>query len=185
MSTRIATRNITAVGVDSNVLSYLVEALASEYDPSVDHSSLKSERIAIVRMYFYKALSYYVTSTVRFEYQRIRSTVRRDLHDRLCQFLLLDPWSLNQTAHHKRTSDLLAHHNDRDDCSIVAEAESMGLQALLTCDGDLITHLGPLTSVVIIRPSDYWKSIGIRPGVRPLIAPALSNPLSTLNWWRV
>ena len=173
------------VGIDSNVLSYLVEPLDSRYDPSMDHSSLKPERIAIVRIYFYKGLSYYVTPTVRLEYQRIRNTVRRDLHDRLCQFLLLDPWSLNQTAAHKRTSDLLTNHSDLDDCSIVAEAELMGLQALITCDGDLITHLRPLTNVLIIRPSDYWKSIGIQSGGKPVIAPASSNPLSTLNWWRV
>lgn len=173
------------MGIDSNALTYLVEALAPTYDPSLDHSPLKPERIAVVRIYFYKGDTYNVTPTVRSEYLRIRNSTSKDLHDRLCQFLLLDPWNLNQTAVHNRASALQAHHSDPDDCSIVAEAEFMGLQALLTCDSALITHLSPRTNVHIIRPSDYWNSLGIRPGNQPIVAPAPSNPLSALNWWRI
>jgi hypothetical protein len=173
------------VGVDSNALSYLVGALASTYDPSLDQSALNPERIAIVRIYFYKGSPYCVTPTVRAEYQRIGETISRDSHDRLCQFLLLDPWSLNQVLVDNRTSVLLANHSDPDDCSIIAEAELMGLQVLLTCDSDMTKHLRPLTSLLIMKPSDYWNSLGIQPGVQPAIVPAPSNPLSTLNWWRI
>jgi len=46
------------IGLDSNSLTYLVEALDPTYDLSIDHSPLKPERIAIVRIYFYKGVAY-------------------------------------------------------------------------------------------------------------------------------
>lgn len=173
------------IAIDSNVLTYLVDALDENYDPSLDRSHLMPERVALVRIYFYCGQPYYVPPTVQKEYQRISNSIKQQAHDRLHQILLLDSGNFNQTAVQYRASMLLNSHNDIDDCTIVAESEFMKMEVLLTSDEDLLTRLARIASIQIVKPSDFLIGLNIQSNIKPMIAPAPSNPFSNLSWWRI
>ena len=144
--------------VDSNTLTYLLDAIAVEdYDPATDISGLADERRAMVWCYFYGNCSPWVSPTVQREYNRITAPEKRERHDRWTKYLLQDK-SLTTPQHllEERAEELLLRHGDIDDCRVVAETEAAGLRVLLSVDRDLRVHLQPHTSVRILRPTDFW-----------------------------
>lgn len=48
------------IGIDSNCLTYIVDALDLAYNPGEDNPSLAIEKISILRLFLYKGLVYYV-----------------------------------------------------------------------------------------------------------------------------
>ena len=68
--------------VDSNTLTYLLEALRDDYDPALDRSALVQERVAMVRCYFYGDCSFWVAPTAQIEYAKIKNEAWRKVHDR-------------------------------------------------------------------------------------------------------
>src|ERR1035437_10117329 len=68
--------------VDSNVLTYLVEALTDEeFDPASDGSGIAAESQAMVWCVFHGKCSPWVSPTVRSEYDRIAKPEKRERHD--------------------------------------------------------------------------------------------------------
>lgn len=174
------------VGIDSNALTYLIEAMRPGYDPASDPSGLAPERLAMIRVFLYGARGLHLTPMVTREYEAIRNDERQAAHARAACILLVEgSWQLDDEAVTARASDLRRHHDQPDDCRVVAESEAMGLTHLLTCDGDLIDKLGPAASVTVERPTGYWARLGVKPGARPIWSPHGSNPLSAVSWWRV
>ncbi len=174
------------VGIDSNALTYLIEAMRPGYDPARDPSGLGPERIAMIRVFLYGARGLHLTPMVAVEYQAIRNDEKRAAHARAACILLLDgPWRLDEEAVAARVAELRRRHGSLKDCRVVAESEATRITHLLTCDGDLIDNLRNLASVKIERPTEYWARLSVRPGARPIWSPHDSNPLSLVSWWRV
>jgi hypothetical protein len=174
------------VGIDSNALTYLIDAMRPGYDPASDASGLAQERIAMIRVFLYGARALYLTPTVATEYEAIRSDEKRAAHARAACILLVEgSWQLDDEAVVRRASELRRHHDRPGDCRIVAESELTGLTHCLTCDGDLIDRLGAVATVKIERPTEYWARLGVKPGARPIWSPCGSNPLSAVSWWRL
>jgi hypothetical protein len=172
--------------IDSNVLTYFLEAFQDGYDPGQDVSGLANERVAAVRCFFYGERPFWVGPTVKRECARIRNISWADLHLRIPLTLLQDmaPETPEKDLE-ARAIDLKVHHPSHDDCRVVAEAEAIGLSVLLTCDQDLIGRLGPRSRVSMLRPSQFWDSLGIRRGAQPLLRPRAEHPLATKTWWRL
>ena len=172
--------------VDSNTLTYLLEALTEDYDPALDHSALVHERVAMIRCYFYGDCSFWVTPTSQFEYAKIKNEAKRKLHDRWTKFMLQDmPLRTPLALLDRRTAELQLHHQGENDCRVVAETEFSGVDTLLSCDKDLIARLRNHARVRILRPSEFWTSLGIGPGAQPVVQPARDNPLADRSWWRL
>lgn len=177
------------IAIDSNALTYLIEAIAPDYDPSTDKSDVALERIAMIRSYLYCDCFFQVLPTVAYEYSRISKEEWRLTHERVSNVLLLDDFSEldeDEEAIRLRAKDLFIHHPKEKDCQIAAEAEAAGVAVLLTYDKDLIGRLGPIVKgLSIMRPTDFLAKLGIGSGAKPIRLPSSSNPLYSKNWWRL
>ena len=84
-----------------------------------------------------------------------------------------------------RAEALSLHHSGANDCRILAEAEEIGLDILLTYDADFCKRLTGRSKVVaLLRPSLYWSKLAIVRGAQPITIPHHSNPLSDKTWWQ-
>lgn len=52
------------VAIDSNYLTYMLEAITPGYDPASDASGLAADRVAILRCYLYKGTVFRVLPTI-------------------------------------------------------------------------------------------------------------------------
>lgn len=174
------------IGIDSNILTLLIEAVDPAYDPSADSLQLADEKKAILRIFLYKGIAYCVGPTVETEYKKIKDNFRLQSHVSFCNTLLHSGlWYLNDSTIKRRSVSLGTYHNGEKDCYILAEAEEMHLDVLLTNDNDFLKHLGPVSkSVKIVRPSHFWTSLSVSKGTAPDWMPADSNPLQQKTWWR-
>lgn len=173
------------IGIDSNTLTLLIEAVDPVYDPSADSLQLAEEKKALLRAFLYKGIAYHVGPTVEAEYKRIRNNVKYQAHVSFCAVLLLEgPWQLDSSSIKQRAQALSGYHSGQKDCYILAEAEEMRLDALLTNDNGFLKHLGPVSkSLTVVRPSQFWASLGVPKGVAAAWCPSDSNPLLQKTWW--
>jgi hypothetical protein len=175
--------NDARVALDSNCLSYLIDALSQGHEPTQD-DPLREQRLALVRIMLYDEWGLYVTPMTVIECERIRSLARAQLHDSWLSSIFSELQPLDRPAIEARTLELLAHHPDADDCRVVAECEGAGIRVLLTYDYDLIENLGSRTSVRLLRPVEYWTDLKVERGAAPQSMPAHGNPLASAIWWR-
>ncbi|SEP44046.1 hypothetical protein SAMN05216316_3164 [Nitrosovibrio sp. Nv6] len=76
-------------------------------------------------------------------------------------------------------------HPEPSDCRILAEAEELQLEFVLTYDHDFEKRLSKVSSISkLIKPSSYWSSLDIPRGAKPKTVPHHTNPLSEQTWWR-
>lgn len=177
---------MTLVAVDSNALTYLIEATEPGYDPARDDPTLARERVSMLRIFFYADCDMWVSPTVKHEIRMIADWYRNARHDRFVGFLLLDqPVHADPERIDARVQLLLTFHPKKLDCRILAEAESMDLDALLSFDPQFVRRVRHNSRVRVVRPSEFWSSLGIAPGARPVRKPAAANPLSRVDWWRM
>jgi hypothetical protein len=176
----------TTVAIDSNALTYFVEAIEPSYHPSTDDPTLAVERLAMIRSYLYRAIGLWVMPTVVVEYNRIRDPARHFQHKSNARVLLLDhPVGASAGFLAGRAKELGAHHKGAADTYVVAEAEAAGVPVLLTRDDDLINDLQPHTSLLLQYPSAFWASLGVPAGATPYLTPSPPNPLAFVSWWRI
>ena len=169
------------VGLDSQCLSYLLDALAGVDEPT---DRLAEERKALIRIWFYTAGTFDVSETVVSECAAIGAPDRRALHEQLIQFRLQEGSVRDPVAVEKRIVSLRQSHATPNDCRVLAEAEDLELCALLTYDRDFRRRLSPMSDVSLMMPSVYWNQLGIPRGALPPQTPHPTNPLSTQFWWR-
>jgi hypothetical protein len=177
----------TFAAVDSNALTYLVNAIGVEsYDPAQDSSGLADERIAMSRLFMYGDCRLWVPPVVRIETADIPAGELRDAQNRMTWYQLLDHDSgVSEAVIQQRVEQLLQHHNAVNDCRVVAETEAMELSYVVTRDDKLHRRLQTHTPVQIVRPSELWTSLDIRCAPPHAMVPAPDNPLSAHHWWRL
>jgi len=171
-----------SVGLDTQCLTYLIDAMQAVEEPT---DTLAEERKALIRIFFYTPGTFYVSETVLDEVARIRGTDRRALHDNYVLVLFNDPPIVDQVTVNVRVEHLLGVHPHKNDCRILAEAEDLGLNVLLSYDRRFLSRLGKYSnSVDLCEPSRYWRSLDICRGAKPKWAPHPKNPLSKQDWWK-
>ena len=174
------------IGIDSNALTYLIDSTEPGYDPANDEPRLAVERVAMLRIFFYADLDFWVSPTVKVEYNKILDEYRNIRHGRFTDFLLLDqPIEVDEDRLKARVCKLLANHSGETDCRVLAEVEALGLDTLLSFDSRFARRVQPLTRVKLTRPSDFWSSLGIASGASPVRRPVRANPLSQVTWWHM
>lgn len=173
--------NTITIGIDSQCLSYLIDAIQGIKKPT---GSLAPEKTALYRIYLYTPGTLFVTETVINECAAIRDEARKELHDSYIG-VLFDEAQIQQLENVElRAKKLEAHHNGKNDCRILAESEDANFNVLLTYDNDFLTHLqGVSQEVKICRPTEYWNQLNISHGANPDKRPSNSNPLSNNKWW--
>jgi predicted nucleic acid-binding protein len=176
--------NYPHVGLDSNCLSYLLDSIANIEEPT---GQLANEKIALLRSWFYKpgAFPFILTETVISEVARIRDIERHKFHESFIQSLFLDYPVSNLTAVQARTAEFTKDHCGLSDCRILAEAEELELDIVLTYDHDFLKNLSTTSDTTkLMKPSSYWASLSITKGATPVTVPHHTNPLSEQSWWR-
>lgn len=178
---------IYSAAIDSNLLTYLIEALKPGYDPKDDKSNIAPHRLAILRIYFYSKQPLYITPTVQHEYSEIRMKEWKKEHESAHNILLLD---LNPLPDSKLVSFETAYysrfHKEKLDCKIVAEAEVAGIDYFLTSDEKLYKNLRCHSkSLKIMKADEFWVEVLTIPkGTDPRLAPHPKNPLYEKSWWK-
>lgn len=172
------------VCIDSNAMTYLVDAIMNGGRPS---GNVSDEKIALLRSYLYREDTLYISPTVKEEYEKIKDGIKRQNHKGIADIILGDVSPPDRTLIDSRTSEYSSYHKgekNKKDCKILAEAELSGSEILLTYDQTLLKNLkGKTHKIKIYEPSEYWNNIGIANGCKPVRAPHTSNPLSQETWW--
>ena len=172
------------VGLDSNIVTYLAEAMATGYDPEDDpDANLAQQRIAALRVFLHVG-GLYVPPTAVLEIAGIRDAAKRQYHEMVQSALLIELTDLDKSAIEHRTAAFLSLHPDEADCRILAESEAAGLSHLLTNDGRFADRLNEATEMTILTPTALWAQLDIPTGHRPRWEPAPANPLAQQEWWR-
>ena len=169
------------IGVDSQCLSYVIDAFSSVAAPT---DSLAAQKLALVRLYFYLPGTLWVTPTVTAECAQIRNVDRAELHAGFIRTLFGEMPVRDSTAVSLRAAELGQFHTGSNDCLIVSEAEQVGHLVLLSFDSTLVRRLAPRTAMKLSEPSDYWNGLSIPRGAKPDKVPHPTNPLSAEEWWR-
>jgi hypothetical protein len=169
------------IGLDSQCLSYLLDGIAGISEP-ID--SLAEEKKALLRSWFYKPGTFILTETVISEVSKIRNIDRREFHESFIRTLFLDYPVRNLTAVQARAAQFEVSHPEPSDCRILAEAEELRLDFMLTYDHNFWKRLSNASSTMkLIKPSAYWTTLGIAKGAKPVTVPHHTNPLSQQSWW--
>jgi predicted nucleic acid-binding protein len=169
------------VCVDSNAMTYLVEAMTNGGCPAGD---VAAEKIALLRIYLYRNDILYLSKTVELEYLRIKNETRKLHHKQIADVLLGEIPPVDSSAVETRAAEYLVHHGKQEDCRVLSECELGGGDVLLTYDQDFLKRLrGKTKKIKLYAPSEYWSALGIPQGTRPVTSPHPTNPLSREVWW--
>lgn len=135
--------------------------------------------MALLRSWFYPAGTFILTETVVSEVANIPSAERRELHEGFIRTLFLDYPVRDADAIHARARQFQSKHPKVNDCRILAEAEELGLDVLLTYDHSFWKRLRNSSATTsLMKPLDYWASLGVPHGVQPRTVPHQTNPLA-------
>ena len=174
------------IAIDSNALTYLINAMVPDYDPLNDMPLNKEERQAMLRIYLYQGIPFYILPQVMNEYDAISIYDWRNLHKSTVGTLLIEFRITNQKHEiDKRRNEFLKYHNKYKDCQLTAEAERAGMDLLLTKDIGLKKNLSGIATIRIMYTSEYWASLNLQSNIKPQLAPAESNPLFGKTWWQI
>ena len=171
-------------GIDNNVLNYLFEAMHTGQIPAAA-ADVAEQQVTSLRLFLWTS-DLVVGRVVSFEAAQARDAQRRALlHSIIASNLAecevpeqdLQRWQVRAAA--------LAAPHPRGllDCLLVAEAEIVGADTLLTFDTRMINRLTRHTPVKLIAPATRWRQLGIPRGTPPIWQPASSNPLSAEPFW--
>jgi len=169
------------IGIDSNCLSYLINAASSE---ARAETATSEEGVALVRIWFYGTERLHVTETVAAECSEIKDPGKKAIH---AAFTSQTYWGvpvINAEAVRKRADALKQLHRGSGDRFALAEAEDAELSILLTYDKAFLKLDGLSNSTVCLaKPSDYWRKLNLPRGAKPIVQPAFGNPLEIHRWW--
>ena len=170
------------IGLDSQCLSYLLDGIAGISEPT---DSLAAEKIALLRSWFYGSNTFTLTQTVVSEVAEIPNEERRQFHQSFMSTLFLDYPVRFPDSVQARAKQFQSKHPTLNDCRILAEAEELGLDALLTYDNNFWKHLQNASATTrLVKPSTHWIGLGVPHGAQPRTVPHPTNPLSPQTWWR-
>ena len=148
--------------------------------------ALAQEKMALVRSFLYGPYSYFLTPTVDDEWRAIPDPVKRALHaswnNALFGTLPLEESTLDRIS--ARVQMFSAQHSSESDCRVLAEAEVLGADGVLSYDHSFVSRLAGSTSIDLLTPSSHWLSLGIRRGAKLRLTPSQDNPLAEQKWWR-
>jgi predicted nucleic acid-binding protein len=147
--------------------------------------TVAEQQLALIRLFFYRPETLFVTPTVVLECSRIRKVELAELHRSFINVLFGELRPNNPSAVQSRANALRTAHNRQNDCLVLAEAEDVKHNVLLSFDADFVRRLSRQTNAVVLtRPAEYWKSLDTPHGQPPVKIPHPTNPLSEQDWWR-
>jgi len=159
-------------------------AMQGSYHPDDDRDeNLRDQRVAAYRLFLCADVA--IAPTASTQIMNTPNQEKRKALDKLVSIHFLEPQIpeelLNRTR--ARAADLVQYHSDERDCLIVAEAEILGFDAVVTFDRKMRRRLAERARVAILSPIEALDRIGIVKK-SPRKRPAQGNPNSQETWWR-
>ena len=174
----------SCVAIDSNSLSYLINAIKLEQKPI---GNLAGQKIALVRICLYRTEVLFLPPTARKEYKRIKDDGLKKDHNGVSMVLLIDVPISDPEITRFQTLKYSKYHTGKKrskDCQILAEAELGECDYLLTYDFDFLSHLkGKTEKIQMLTPLKFWNLLNIPRGSQPIRIPHPTNPLAKKRWW--
>ncbi len=169
------------IGLDSQCLSYLIDIMRSTSRIS---KAVGCEQLSLIRIYLYTGVTFWVTPKINAECKRICDQQYRELHEDYMN-TLFGVLPINDTDRvSQRAKVLYDFHNKLGDCIVLAEAEEVKHDYLLTFDTDFTKRLSNhCNNVKLLSASSYWSTLGIPKGSNPSVKPHSTNPLSEQDFW--
>jgi hypothetical protein len=105
------------IAIDSNVLTYFNDAISPDYDPILDHINLACEKIAILRIYLYTGVSFYLVPSIHDEYSKIKEAAKYSDHLETAFILCNKIFDQCEIAKiENRKNELINYHKSEKDC---------------------------------------------------------------------
>ena len=140
--------------------------------------------MAALRVFLYHDVVI-IPPTVGKEFRRITDPARRQEHEMFARVHLIEPNHLDPKKVDALARYYFRLHPEMNDCRIVAEAELLRIDFLLTYDKDLFKRLGRLEGYpLLVSPSWFWDFMKIPRGTAPKWEPHPSHPLAGASWLR-
>jgi hypothetical protein len=170
--------------LDNMVLSYLAKAMAEAFEPSPE-DKLDAERVAALRLLLWTN-ELGVGVTARNEAFRAPDPIHRAELVRLVEMLLPEPEVPSDLVPslEARVHELMDAHPEEADCRIVAEAEFLGANVVVTFDKRMMNRLKSVAKVGVMTPSQLWERLAIPRGTPPKTTPHSRNPLAGETYWK-
>ena len=144
------------VAVDSQIVTFFVEAERNSKPVSAVLQNTYNAVYDIALTY-----GFWLLPKVEEEVQKIPDVAYRLKHEQsLIQLFRLTNLSEFASQIEARTKKLRMFHRDGNDCWILAEAEALQADVLLTFDEDFEKRLKSRTSVQLIKPSQFRIPVG-------------------------
>jgi hypothetical protein len=175
------------VAVELQVMLYLLEGVCDGLLPDALAEPDAAERMATFRIFCYSPCALWVPPTVRAKYTRVSDPAARARHHEWARLHLEEDVApgADESELAARADALRTHHDDVEGCRVVAEAEAVGVDVLMTSDEELIRNLRAHTALSLLKPSEFFISLGIPPGTKPPWLPPPGNPLRDATSWRI
>jgi hypothetical protein len=178
------TASLSEIALDSNCLSYVIEAMEGVAEPTGPTDDLAEQKVALVRLFLYTHGTLWTLPTGKEEFSHITDSARRARHESWTSVLfgvrpVSDPGVVR-----KRAAELETLHRPLGDRIVLAEAEDIGFSALLSFDAKFVRRLAPHSTLKLSSPAPYWESLGVPRGAPPVHVPHETNPLAAEKWWR-
>jgi hypothetical protein len=173
---------INSVAIDSNLLTYLLQAMVPGYNPLRDTTGLVQDKITMMRLFLYSRKPFYISPKVQDEYMDITDSNLKEAHKRLNDLHLLDMLPIPDKELVKKRKDCyLKFHPGEKDCQILAEVEIAGIEILLTRDRDFYDKLHKeILTVKLMKPIEFWNSLKIPKGTPPITAPHFLKSITSI-----
>ncbi len=126
----------------------MLDGIAGISEPT---DSLAEEKKALLRTWFYQPGTFILSETAISEVAKIRNYDRRRFHESFIQTLFLDYPVRDVAAVQARAAHFQRSHPKPSDCRILAEAEELQLDFLLTYDHDFWKRLSATSSTTKLR----------------------------------
>lgn len=174
------------ISIDSNSLTYLIQASEPEYEPSEDEESNYIQKVSMLRIFLYGGLTCGILPQVYQETNDISDRNLKDIHESTLGVLFhnIHP-TCTDVELINRVDELLEKHPKIKDCQLLAEAEFSGIDVLLTRDHRFRNRLNDVSEVELVFPSDFVKRMDFKKGDTPKFYPLESNPLYRKEWWKL
>lgn len=181
---RRSSLNPDPVVLDGNCISYWLDALDHISAPDKE-DKLASQKLSLVRMFYYWPWVLSYTQGVRSEVEDIADAERLARHEQWMDIHLRELPDVDTESAAPIRERLVAGGINKKDAIWMAEAIVIGAPLVITWDQALLAEASGFTDIEVTSPEGAWAALSVPSGTDSRIRPTESNPLSQEDWWLV